>query len=39
MAEIDEKYIKVAEERLLKASEGTLLARPMGKPIYGKGVS
>jgi adenine-specific DNA-methyltransferase len=35
MAEIEEKYVKVAEERLLMASEGTLLARPMGRPIYG----
>jgi len=35
MAEMDEKYVKVAEERLTKATNGVLLARPMGKPIYG----
>jgi adenine-specific DNA-methyltransferase len=37
MAEIDEKYITIAEERLARATNGTLLARPMGKPIYGAG--
>ncbi len=34
MAELDEEYIKIATDRLARAQEGTLLARPMGKPIY-----
>lgn len=37
MAEIDALYIKEAADRLTRASEGTLLARPMGKPIHPAG--
>lgn len=35
MAETDARYVEVVRERLVRASNGTLLARPMGKPIYG----
>jgi len=36
MAELDEKYLEVARERLEQAQAGELLARPMGRPIHGQ---
>lgn len=41
-AEIEEKYLKIARERIKKAAEGSLKTRPMNKPIYepnGNGAS
>lgn len=33
-AEIEERYLKIARERIQKAVEGTLRTRPMNQPIY-----
>jgi adenine-specific DNA-methyltransferase len=38
MAETDDRYIKISEERLSRASAGLLVARPMGKPIHSAGI-
>ncbi len=38
-AEISKRYLDIAKERVRTASNGTLLKRPMGKPIYDPDLS